>query len=256
MASLFCKQAGSYATARPRYPEELYKLLASWTPEHRRAWDVGTGNGQSAVGLADYYEEVVATDVSEEQLSYAERRPNITYAATSAGAVSMEEVRRVVGGDGSLDLVTAAQAVHWFDLSSFYSHVQRLLKPAGIIAVWCYTNPEVNDKVDVVLEKLFQSSLPYWSQSVELVYKGYETLDFPFKPILDGKIIRMDAMRETNLDGYLGYLDSWSATNTARNQGVELLNSDVKEALREAWGSPSQIHTLRFPLYAKIGSRL
>lgn len=254
MASLFSEQAGIYAAARPRYPAQLYKLLASLTKDHKRAWDVGTGNGQAAVGLAEYYDEIIATDVSEAQLRYAEPRPNITYAATNAGPLSREEVEHLVGKDGSLDLITVAQAVHWFDLPSFYKHVQRLLKPGGIIAVWCYTVPEVNPNVDSVLANMYEESLPFWEQpALDLVNQGYKTLYFPFQPALPGQPIRMNATKETNLEGYLGFLESWSAVNTARNKGIELMDAHVKEAFQAAWGSPSKIHTVTFPLYARIG---
>lgn len=35
----------------PTYPPALFQKLASLTPQHDRAWDVGTGNGQAAITL-------------------------------------------------------------------------------------------------------------------------------------------------------------------------------------------------------------
>ena len=51
MAGKFDKQAGFYADARPTYPTEWYSMLAALTPHHSLAWDVGTGNGQAAIGV-------------------------------------------------------------------------------------------------------------------------------------------------------------------------------------------------------------
>ncbi|MCO5549276.1 hypothetical protein L7F22_002744 [Adiantum nelumboides] len=209
MATLFCEQAGIYALARPRYPPQLYKLLASLSKGHKKAWDVGTGNGQAAVGLADYYEEIIATDVSTEQLRYAEARPNITYAATSVGALTPTEVAQVV-----------------------------------------------NPKVDKILLNMFEKSLPFWEPALDLVYQGYQNLHFPFQPVLPGQPIRMDATKETNLEGYLGFLESWSGLNTARRMGYELMDIHVKQAFKQACGSPSQTHTITFPLYMRVGSPL
>jgi hypothetical protein len=48
----FSQQSSDYARYRPLYPAQLYEYLASLTPQHDRAWDVGTGNGQAAIGLA------------------------------------------------------------------------------------------------------------------------------------------------------------------------------------------------------------
>jgi hypothetical protein len=49
---LFNKQAAIYSEARPRYPSEWFSMLAALTPQHSVAWDVGTGNGQAAVGVS------------------------------------------------------------------------------------------------------------------------------------------------------------------------------------------------------------
>ena len=48
MAELFVKQAKQYADVRPSYPPQLFHFIASKTPSHHLAWDVGTGNGQAA----------------------------------------------------------------------------------------------------------------------------------------------------------------------------------------------------------------
>uniref|UniRef100_A0A7N2MRE8 Uncharacterized protein n=1 Tax=Quercus lobata TaxID=97700 RepID=A0A7N2MRE8_QUELO len=53
MAGRFDKQAGFYADARPTYPTEWYSMLAALTPHHSLAWDVGTGNGQAAIGIVE-----------------------------------------------------------------------------------------------------------------------------------------------------------------------------------------------------------
>ncbi|KAL9408954.1 hypothetical protein AB3S75_047358 [Citrus x aurantiifolia] len=64
MADMFVKQAKQYAEARPNYPEELFKFIASKTPKHELVWDVGTGSGQAAASLAPIYKNVIATDTS------------------------------------------------------------------------------------------------------------------------------------------------------------------------------------------------
>ena len=48
MAKLFIKQAKQYAEGRPSYPQELFDFIASKTPSHDLAWDVGAGSGQAA----------------------------------------------------------------------------------------------------------------------------------------------------------------------------------------------------------------
>lgn len=48
MAELFIKQAKQYVDTRPDYPKQLFDFIASKTPTHDLAWDVGTGSGQAA----------------------------------------------------------------------------------------------------------------------------------------------------------------------------------------------------------------
>jgi ubiquinone/menaquinone biosynthesis C-methylase UbiE len=119
----FSQQASGYARYRPLYPEKLYEYLASLTPEHHRAWDVGTGNGQAAIGLARHFRTIIATDPSEQQIALATPHDRVTYRVALAERSEIEE--------HSIDLVAVALAVHWFDLSRFYAEVRRVLKPNG-----------------------------------------------------------------------------------------------------------------------------
>lgn len=54
MASLSEKEAEAYLDARPRYPIDWFKKIAAKTQGHNLAWDVGTGNGQAAIGVNSF----------------------------------------------------------------------------------------------------------------------------------------------------------------------------------------------------------
>uniref|UniRef100_A0A8R7P8Q0 Methyltransferase type 11 domain-containing protein n=1 Tax=Triticum urartu TaxID=4572 RepID=A0A8R7P8Q0_TRIUA len=120
MAELFSEQAAVYAAAEPVYPKDLFAKLAALTDGHRFAWDVGTGNGQAAIGVAEHYDRVLATDASADQLRHAVPHPKVRYPHT-ADTTPEEELVAALGGEGSVDLITVAQAVHWFDLPAFYA---------------------------------------------------------------------------------------------------------------------------------------
>src|SRR5690606_4114436 len=64
----FSQIAASYAQYRPQYPPTLYAYLAQNAPGRALAWDCATGNGQAALGLAAYFDQVIATDASAEQI--------------------------------------------------------------------------------------------------------------------------------------------------------------------------------------------
>nr|GME10913.1 putative methyltransferase DDB_G0268948 [Ipomoea batatas] len=258
MAQLFVKQAKQYSEGRPSYPQELFHFIASKTPSHDLAWDVGTGSGQAAKSLAAIYKSMVATDTSQQQLEYAAKLPNVRYERTPP-KMSTAELEALVGKESTFDLVTVAQAMHWFDLPAFYEQAKRLLKkPDGVIAAWCYTLAQVNEAVDALLHNLYFVDLdPYWESPKKLVDDEYRSIEFPFEAV-EGCAgtgpFEFTAERVMDLDGYLTWLRSWSAYQTAKVKGVEVLGEDIVERFRDAWnGDGGGQKRVTFPVFLRIG---
>jgi len=201
-ADHFTPVAGQYASFRPGYPDELFDWLAGIAPQRAMAWDCGAGSGQATVALAARFQHVLGTDISAAQLASAPALANVEYRVTPAEASGLP--------DRSTDLVTVAQALHWFDLSKFYAEVRRVLKPQGVIAAWGYNRlqvgqPEVQRIVDCFYEETVGS---YWPPERMLVENSYCDLDFPFSHIAAPQFsLHKDWTREH----LLGYLRSWSA---------------------------------------------
>ncbi|KAM3338329.1 putative methyltransferase DDB [Capsicum galapagoense] len=258
MAKLFIKQAQQYSVGRPSYPDNLFNFIASKTPCHDLVWDVGTGTGQAAQSLAKLYKNVIATDASPKQLEFAAKVPNVQYKCTSPN-MSMSEIETKIGSESSVDLITIAQAMHWFDLPTFYQQAKRLLKkPNGVIAAWCYTTPEVSDSVDAILEKFYTIDTgPYWESPRKLVDEKYKTIDFPFEAV-DGcdhnGPFEFKIEKVTDLESYFTYLKSWSAYQTAKEKGAELLTDDVVDKFTSAWNEDGKSEkTVTYPIYLRIG---
>ncbi|OIT20291.1 PREDICTED: putative methyltransferase DDB_G0268948 [Nicotiana attenuata] len=258
MAELFIKQAQLYSKGRPSYPEELFSFISSKTPCHNLAWDVGTGNGQAAKSLAKLYKRVVATDTSPKQLQYATRLPNVRYVCTSP-KMSVAEVESKIGAESSVDLITIAAALHWFDLPTFYQQVKWVLKkPNGVIAAWSYTTPQVNSSVDAVFDQFYYNDAgPYWESPRKLVDEKYKTIDFPFEPV-DGcghsGPFQFKIEKATDLDSYFTYLKSLSAYQTAKDKGVELLTDAIVDKFNSAWNEDRESKKIVvFPIYLRIG---
>ena len=139
----FSTQAAIYAQARPTYPAAWFTELARLAPGHELAWDAGAGNGQASTGLAAHFAQVIATEPSAAQLAEAAPHPKVNYHQSAETAPMI--------ADGSVDLVTVAQAVHWFDRPNFYAEVRRVLRPGGVVALWAYElgiiSPEINAAV-------------------------------------------------------------------------------------------------------------
>ncbi|KAH7855532.1 hypothetical protein Vadar_025913 [Vaccinium darrowii] len=265
MANLFHKQAKIYAQARPSYPKELFEFIASKTPNHDLVWDVGTGSGQAAKSLAKLYKNVVATDTSQKQLDYAPKLPNVRYQCTPPN-IPLSELESTVAPPGTVDLITVAQALHWFDLPTFYQQVKWVLKkPHGVIAAWCYTVPEandnipgVNDKFDVVFQQFYADSHPYWDPACKLADDKYKGIDFPFEPVGDEAKqtgpFAFTIERLMDLEGFFTFIRSWSGYQTAKDKGVELLSDDVVESLKRAWSEDDvDQKVVRTPIYLRIG---
>ncbi len=196
----FSRQAEQYTQYRPHYPAELFRFLAGVPARTERAWDCGTGNGQAAVELAKYFDEVIATDPSARQIEHAVEHPRVSYLVAPAEQAPL--------ADSSVDLVTVAQALHWFDHPRFYGEVRRVLRPDGAIAAWCYALASITPEVDAVVWHLYSDLLgTYWPPERQMTMDGYATIPFPFAELPDPKIA-MTA--EWSLDDLLGYLGTWS----------------------------------------------
>ncbi|KAH1080602.1 hypothetical protein J1N35_020363 [Gossypium stocksii] len=256
MAGLFDQQADLYLDARPTYPFQWYSMLAARTLHRSLAWDVGTGNGQAAIGVAEHYEQVIGTDVSEAQLQHAIPHPKVKYLHTPL-SISDEELLSSIGGENSVDLITVAQAVHWFDLPKFYSVVTRLLrKPGGIVAVWCYNDITVSPTFDPVMKRFHDTTLLYWNPNIQYVFDGYKTLPFPFESVglgSEGQPLALDIPKKLSFEGFLRMLRSWSAVVSAKNQGVDLLSENVVTELESAWGRSNLVRSIAYKAFMLAG---
>ncbi len=236
--------AGSYADFRPGYPPELFAWLAAQCAGHELAWDCGAGSGQASVALAAHFARVHATDASADQVAHAEPHPCVEYRVAPAEQSGLP--------DRSADLVTVAQALHWFDLPAFYAEVRRALKPGGVIAAWTYgVHVTEGDDVNAVVRHFYEHVVgPCWPPERRHVENGYRELPFPFTRIAAPEFTMQVRWPLAQL---LGYLGSWSATARYR----KLNGSDPLPALRQQllplWGDPAQARSVSWPLSLLAG---
>ena len=238
----FSGHARDYRAFRPTYPPELFAFLASVSPARALAWDCGTGSGQAAVGLAEHFARVLATDASAEQLKHAQPHPRVEYVVAPANKCPLP--------DASVDLVTVAQALHWFNLDGFYSEVRRTCRPGGLLAATCYYAPGVSPEVDPVLRRWEDFIRPYWTPERTWVDAGYRTVPFPFPEL---EVPRFELSVESTLPRFLGYLGTWSATR----RFLKAHGSDPLEQFRPeftaAWGDPAATRTVRWEFNVRLG---
>lgn len=236
-------QAGAYARFRPAYPEALFTWLAQQVPVRQLAWDCATGNGQAALGLAAHFAQVVASDASPEQIIRSRAHPQIRYLVANAEVPPAE-------AQGA-DLVTVAQALHWFNFERFYPALKRTLKPDGLFAAWGYGLMRVTPDVDAVVQDYYQNVVgSYWPPERHHIETGYREIPFPLTELLCPSFVMQT---EWSLETLLGYLETWSATRLYRQarEGAHPVES-LRTRFAHAWGE-APTRAVSWPLFLRAG---
>ncbi|MEM1269927.1 MAG: class I SAM-dependent methyltransferase [Bacteroidota bacterium] len=224
----FSTVAATYGRYRPTYPEELFRFVARLPASVRTVWDCGTGNGQAAVGVAQFADTVVATDASDAQIRHAQPHPRVHYEVAPAEASGLPAA--------SVDLVMVAQAAHWFDLARFYAEVRRVARPGAAIALWTYHMVSISPEIDALVQWFYTDVVgAYWPPGRQLVDGGYASLPFPFAEV---NAPAFESTRPGTLDDVLGYLGTWSAVSRYRAARGEDPVAAVRPAFEDAWGAP------------------
>ncbi len=244
-ADCFSGQASTYAEARPDYPAALFDYVAGLVDRRDLAWDCGTGSGQAAVALATRFGRVIATDASAAQIAHARPAPGVEYRVAPADASGI--------APSTVDVVTVAQALHWFDLDRFYAEVRRVLRPDGALAAWSYGDPTIVDDpaLDACLHRFNTGTLgPYWPTNRRAVGEGYRRLPFPFA---ERPAPAMVIERHWSLHELAQYLRSWSA----RARYLSIHGTDpvtpFELELARSWHDPAERHLVRWPLTIRAG---
>ncbi len=245
-AKSFSHGSAQYARHRPRYPAALFDFLREACPRHARAWDCATGNGQAAAACARHFDFVAATDVSLEQVRHGQRHPRVAYSVASAEAAPF--------GAHTFDLITVAQAVHWFDLPAFFGEVERVLRPGGLLAVWTYGFPEITSAVDTLLQReLYAPIDPFWAQGNRMVINRYRDLHLPYKRVPVPTDLHIHV--EWSLPQFLAYLRTWSAVKRYIAERGRDPVTYLEAALTPLWGAPETVRPVRMRLFIKASRK-
>lgn len=149
--SKFNFKGNVYSKGRPNYPDALFNhLISNNIIDHDTvAADVGSGTGKFTVQLSKYVHTVYAIEPNDDMRSEGEviyvNHNNIISLNSTAEAIALP--------DRSIDVITSAQAFHWFNRTLFKTECKRILKPNGkVILVWNdrdNTSEIIKDNFDV-----------------------------------------------------------------------------------------------------------
>lgn len=234
----------NYERYRLRYPSHLATDLSALVTSHERAVDVGCGNGQLTTLLAENFEHVIGIDSSVEQLSNARKHVGIDYILGSAESLAVES--------HTVDLITVAQAAHWFDLPRFYAEVRRVARPGAAVVLLCYGSPRLSSQpCDALLEDLrWRQVMPFWPPQTKHIDEHYRNIDFPFDELpLPPLAIRQQISRA----GVLGYLSTWSAVRAIEQAGRLEIMHDFSRAFTDAWPDEGELLEVTWTLHFRAG---
>ena len=154
--------------------------------------------------------------------------------------------------DATVDLVTAGQAVHWFDQRRFFESVKRVGAPGGAVAVWAYdlfTVPE-SAAMEAVFHAFHDRVEGYWPQERALVARHYADLLFPFEEI---RIPPVTMTAAWDLERVLGYLSTWSAVKRCAKETGRDPIAEIESAFATAWGDAAKEKRIVWPLILRAG---
>ncbi|XP_027731038.1 putative methyltransferase DDB_G0268948 [Vombatus ursinus] len=220
-----------------RFPPspDLLNIIFSYLEEKKGkpydlAVDVGCGSGQSTWLLVPHFARVLGTDISEAQIEQAKRIPSpshVSYCVFPAEALPVE--------DGSVDLLTAFAAAHWFDIQPFMRELERVLKPGGSVSLSSYT---LNMKIrygdcSEALSELFRETQAvlkkHANEKLHVLFSEYQEI-LDLMPFPDKKRIIFQ-VNETSFTvaGLMGFLQSLSMFQMFKNAQPEAAEAFLQQ---------------------------
>jgi trans-aconitate 3-methyltransferase len=260
-------KAASYLAARPTYPDKLFSYIASYNRQHNASrqsktasLDIGCGPGEATVPVTKFIDSVTGIDPSPVMIEVASEKykdiVNLTFMQGSDKNFADKFPAK------SLDLVTVAQAVHWFEFPTFFHNAHKVLKPNGTLAFWGYV-----DHVFVGHPKASQISLdyfygddhmgPFWEQPGRNLLRDMLVVAQPpttiFKDIR--RIINdspepdpqavLEISQTLKLAGVLEYMKTasayhtWKKNNPDKRDACEECIDEIKKA--EGWNDETEV---------------
>lgn len=243
MKDYFSNSSDNYARFRPTYPQTIFDFLSPLLKDKDTAWDCGTGNGQLAQELSKVFKQVEATDISQTQLNNAFQADNINY--------SLQAAEQTTFAAESFDLITVAQAVHWFDIDKFNEEVNRVGKPNSLLCLIGYELNNITPEIDQIVADFYKNIIgPYWYPERKLIEQKYQTIPFPFRELETPEIFNIKLWK---LEHLIGYLNTWSAVKHYSSENnndnpIDLIRTD----LTKAWGD-TEVRRVSFPIFFRVG---
>lgn len=223
----FSNRVDNYIRFRPGYPDELVAALLAGrgNPATTTIADIGSGTGILTSKLLEQGARVYAVEPNAAMRVAAEQYlggyENFTSIVGDAGDTRLD--------DASVDLITAAQAFHWFNNRETLAEFQRILRPAGRLAlIWNRRN--MNQPFQQAYDALLREYAPEYGKVNHMNLGDDEIADFYAAGRM--RLSRFDYLQRLDFDSLLGRLQSSSycpPQNTTQFERLKLVLRDLFE---------------------------
>lgn len=240
----FDRGGSAYALFRPDYPDELSRFLSYMSPAQSLAVDVGCGTGQLTRQIARRFGSVIGIDNSADQIAHAPPQNGVEYHCASAEDLPVR--------NNCVDLVTVAQAAHWFDRPAFYRECRRVAVSNAVIALISYGVLRIaSQSLQDRFSRFYWDEIgPYWPPERKLVDSEYADIDFPFEK-MDVPAMQIECVWDLN--EFLGYITTWSAVRRANAAGRADILDMFGQEISAPWGNPEGKQAVSWPINMRLG---
>lgn len=125
----FTGKAEAYAKGRPGYPKAAIETIVRLAPSGTVFADIGAGTGKFTVKLAERGYSVFAVEPNSDMRGQLA----ITLASFLNAKIMDGTAEATTLPDHSIDILTVAHALHWFNLDAFREECHRVVKPGGLV---------------------------------------------------------------------------------------------------------------------------
>ncbi|EGC30491.1 hypothetical protein DICPUDRAFT_157783 [Dictyostelium purpureum] len=243
----------NYKNFRPTYSDELFSIIDDFCAKDKRdlAIDIGCGSGQATVRLSEYFKKVIGYEPSEGQIQHAEPAKNVEYKVSTAEKIDLP--------NESVDLITVAQAAHWFNLPVFYDETKRLLKNDGSLIIWSYglMNITNNDAAQKIHQNHYYKTIgnQYWAPERKYIDDEYRDI----KPTYENTTRKTISLpKKMSINDFVGYYSSWSGYANYLKKGNPDVLPSIKQTLLDAYNTTdedSKIIDCYFPVYMILSKK-
>lgn len=217
----FTRKAEAYSKYRPSYPKGILEILNSQIgfTKDKVVADVGSGTGILSKIFLDNGNFVYGIEPNDEMRSFAERS-----LADYPKFVSINRIAESTGlPNASIDLVTAGQALHWFDREGARREFARILKTTGYVMIVYNERKKEDGTMDDYDRIIDRNAVKSETPDIDAKYleKFFDSKDYMEFTVSNEQVL--------DFEGLLGRATSASYLPSKGDPGYDLLESDLRK---------------------------